>query len=100
MQILDIISYFNNKKYQYDIYDYKPIYQGQEPIYISAPEELETILDLFYQDKLTIDEILETFENIDIDMDSSYLLFIPIFLCIVDIFLYNLLYVNKINRFY
>ena len=96
----NIISYFNNKKYQYDIYDYKPIYQGQEPIYISAPGELETILDLFYQDKLTIDEILETFENIDIDMDSSYLLFIPIFLCIVDIFLYNLLYVNKINRFY
>lgn len=96
----NIVSYFNNKKYQYDIFDYKPVYTNHKPIFILPPDELTDILNDFYKDSIDIDKLLEAFEEIDIDMNSSYLLFIPIFLCIVDIFLYNLLYVNKINRFY
>lgn len=96
----NIGSYFNNRSYSYVIYDYLPAHENQPATVLKIPEDIKDIFIDYSKDDMKIEKVIEVLENIDLDFTREYLIYIPIMLVLVDVFLYNLLYVNKHDRFY
>lgn len=96
----NIGSYFNNRSYSYVIYDYLPAHENQPATIFKIPEDIKDIFIDYSKDDMKIEKIIEVLENIDLDFTREYLIYIPIMLVLIDVFLYNLLYVNKHDRFY
>lgn len=96
----NIGSYFNNRSYSYVIYDYLPAHENQPATIFKIPEDIKDIFIDYSKDDMKIEKVIEVLENIDLDFTREYLIYIPIMLVLIDVFLYNLLYVNKHDRFY
>ena len=96
----NIGSYFNNRSYSYVIYDYLPAHENQPATVFKIPEDIKDIFIDYSKDDMKIEKVIEVLENIDLDFTREYLIYIPIMLVLIDVFLYNLLYVNKHDRFY
>lgn len=96
----NIGSYFNNRSYSYVIYDYLPAHENQPATIFKIPEDIKDIFVDYSKDDMKIEKVIEVLENIDLDFTREYLIYIPIMLVLIDVFLYNLLYVNKHDRFY
>lgn len=96
----NIGSYFNNRSYSYVIYDYLPAHENQPATIIKIPEDIKDVFVDYSKDDMKIEKVIEVLENIDLDFTREYLIYIPIMLVLIDVFLYNLLYVNKHDRFY
>ena len=67
---------------------------------LKVPEDMKDIFVKYSNDDMKIKEVLDLLENIDLDFTREYLIFTPILLVLIDVFIYNLLYVNKHDRFY
>lgn len=96
----NVASYFNNPLITYSILDYKPFVEGYPATVINCPDEFRGIVENYYNDTLTIETVVNSIDDFYLDLSTEYLLWTPIVLCIIDIFLYNYLYVNKIDKFY
>lgn len=96
----NIASYFNNRSFSYIIYDYIEARENQPPTILKVPEDMKDIFVKYSNDNMKIKEVLDLLENIDLDFTREYLIFTPILLVLIDVFIYNLLYVNKHDRFY
>lgn len=96
----NIGSYFNNKSKSYVIYDYNSIHESQPPTIFHIPEEIKDIFIAYNRDEMNIEKVIEVLEDLELDFTREYLIYIPILLVLIDVFIYNLLYVNKHDRFY
>ena len=96
----NIGSYFNNRSFSYVIYDYEKARENQPPTVLRIPEDMKDIFTKYSEDNLKIKEVIEVLENIELDFTREYLIFTPILLVLLDVFIYNLLYVNDHERFY
>lgn len=96
----NIGSYFNNRSFSYVIYDYDQVRENQPPTILRIPEDMKDVFTKYSEDNLKIKEVIEVLENIELDFTREYLIFTPILLVLIDIFIYNLLYVNDHERFY
>ena len=87
-------SYLNDGRF-YNIYDYG---NGQV---IEVPEMYKELFNHFYNHTLNSNYLLKVLPDIiEIDINREYLLYTPVLLSILDIFLQETLLQEKSNRFY
>lgn len=89
-----LCSFLNDDRF-YEVYDY-----GDDAV-INVPEAYEDIFRKYCNRDLTLKYLLEVLPEVsDLEIDAEYLLYTPVLLAILDVFLKESLVQEKIDRFY